>query len=113
MAWWSESPDERYWCEITDRLDLGADLKCPQADDNSDPYWSYSLIHELQPRDIVFHYSTRADAYVGASIAGGPVEERPIVWQAHGKVGRQKTSEPCHVRVGGGLSIRSLRAARH
>ena len=31
--WWSQDPREVYWLEITDRLDLGIDLKAPQADD--------------------------------------------------------------------------------
>ena len=39
--WWEASPVERYWCEITDRDDIGADLKCPQTDETGDEYWSY------------------------------------------------------------------------
>lgn len=31
MGWWIDDPTELYWCEITDRDDLGADLKCPVA----------------------------------------------------------------------------------
>jgi hypothetical protein len=88
--WWEKLPDERYWCEITDRRDLGADLKCPQRRENGRPDWSYSLINDIWPGDVVFHYSTRAQRIEGASVAGGPVEERPIVWSPHGTVGRSK-----------------------
>jgi hypothetical protein len=88
--WWEASPVERYWCEITDRDDLGGDLKCPQTSETGKEYWSYSLINLIEPGDIVFHYSTRSKAYVGASVAGTPVEERPIVWAPHGTVGRGK-----------------------
>jgi hypothetical protein len=88
--WWADDPSERYWAEITDRDDLGADLKCPQADESGKSYWSYSLIHEVWPGDVVFHYSTKEKAFTGASVAGGPVEERPIIWTPHGTVGRSK-----------------------
>src|SRR5262245_44740977 len=91
--WWANDPDERYWCEVTDRTDLGADLKCPQANEDGRAYWSYSLIHAIRPGDIVFHYSTRGRAFVGASVAGGPVEARSIVWAPHGTVGRKKQEE--------------------
>jgi hypothetical protein len=91
--WWEGDPTERYWSEITDRDDIGADLKCPQTDEGGSRYWSYDLIHGVWPGDIVFHYSTPRRSFVGASVAGGPVEERPIVWVPHGTVGRSKRGE--------------------
>lgn len=102
--WWEASPEERYWCEITDREDIGADLKCPQANEAGRDYWSYSLIRSVQPGDIVFHYSTTGRAYVGASVAGGPVESRAIVWAPHGTVGRAK-EEPRQARPGWWLPL--------
>jgi hypothetical protein len=86
--WWESNPAESFWCEVTDRQDIGADLKCPTTDESGKPYWSYSLIRHIWPGDIVFHYSTLAKAFVGASVAGGPLEERPIVWTPHGTYGR-------------------------
>lgn len=75
--WWEDDSRERYWCEITDRPDIGADLKCPQTNGPGQPYWSYGLINEVLPGDIVFHYSKRAQCIVGASVAGGPqISER-------------------------------------
>jgi hypothetical protein len=91
--WWSDDPEERYWCEITDRPDVGADLKCPQTNEVGQDYWSYSLIRQVWPGDIVFHYWTPAKAVVGASVAGAPLEERPIVWAPHGTVGRAKPEQ--------------------
>ncbi len=90
--WWDSSPDERYWCEVTDRSDLGSDLKAPQKNEAGQDYWSYALIKEVMPGDIVFHYSTRKRAFAGASVAGGPMEERPITWTPHGTSGRAKSS---------------------
>jgi len=66
MAWWWEASDEeKFWCEITDRRDIGSDLKCPQTDDAGRDYWSYFLIQAVWPGDIVFHYSTRTRPFVG------------------------------------------------
>ena len=88
--WWDSVPRERYWCEVTDRGDMGADLKAPQKNETGQDYWSYMLIKSVVPGDIIFHYSTRHKAFVGASVAGAPMEERPIVWAPHGTVGRAK-----------------------
>ena len=92
--WWDGLSTERYWCEVTDRTDVGSDLKAPQENEAGQNYWSYSLIKEVLPGDIVFHYSTRNRTFVGASVAGGPMEHRPIVWAAHGTTGRTKTLGP-------------------
>jgi hypothetical protein len=86
--WWEGDPTERFWCEITNREDLGADLKAPQANEDGRPYWSYSLMKEIRPGEVVFHYSTSETAFVGASIAGGPLEERAIVWAPQGTSAR-------------------------
>ncbi|WP_041450559.1 hypothetical protein [Anaeromyxobacter dehalogenans] len=93
--WWetNAAAGERFWCEITDRPDVGADLKCPQTNESGKPYWSYSFIGSVAPGDVVFHYSTNSRSFVGASVAGGPVESRPIVWAPHGTVGRSKGEE--------------------
>jgi len=81
--WWDSVPGERSWVEITDRTDIGADLKCPQMNKAGKTDHSYSLINLIWPGDIVFHYSTPVGGFVGASVAGGPVEQRPIVWTPH------------------------------
>src|SRR3954471_20697384 len=91
--WWDQLQAERFWCEVTDRSDLGSVLKAPQRNEAGKDYWSYSLIREVSPGDIVFHYSTRERAFVGASVAGGPMEDRAIIWAPHGTVGRSKDSE--------------------
>lgn len=40
---WDEASGERYWLRITDRQDLGVDLRAPQAGYNGRDVWSYSL----------------------------------------------------------------------
>jgi hypothetical protein len=87
MYWWDNLPEERYWMEITDRWDIGSDLHCPQSNEAGRGYWSYSLINEILPGDVVFHYSTNNQTIVGASVAGAPLEERVTNWEPHGTVG--------------------------
>lgn len=41
-----DEDDEPLWCEVTDRQDLGADLKCPQTNEAGKAQWTYSLIQE-------------------------------------------------------------------
>jgi hypothetical protein len=41
--WWDGLEAERYWLELTDREDLGTDLRTPLTDDASKPNWRYLL----------------------------------------------------------------------
>ena len=70
--------------------------KCPQAKENGNRFGGYDLIRDVLPGDIVFHYSTSTQAYVAASVAGGPMEDRAIVWQSHSsmRLGKRSTGEP-------------------
>lgn len=93
MRWWDGDPEERYWLEITDREDLGADLHAPKRDGSGNEYWSYSLVAEVNEGDVVLHWWKRAGgepAFVGRSLAVGSVQTSSIVWNAHGTVGRAR-----------------------
>jgi hypothetical protein len=92
--WWDGLADERYWLEVTDRADLGVDLKAPQARDNGSEYWSYSMVKEVSDGDIVFHYHKPQGAIVGCSTVVGQFWEEPIVWASHGTVARDAGVAP-------------------
>jgi hypothetical protein len=92
--WWSAIQAEKYWCEITDREKPGEDLLCPQTQDSGKPFWSYSLILQIRPGDIVFHYYTPKKAFVGASVAAGVALPDQMLWTAHGTVSRRKVISP-------------------
>lgn len=94
--WWGDDPRERYWMEITDRSDLGADLHAPQRDDGGNEYWSYTLVRHVLPGDIIFHWwkiPNEEPALVGWSRAVGDVHEDRIVWTSHGSYGRVRPSD--------------------
>jgi hypothetical protein len=40
--WWVDDPAQKYWMEITDREDLGGDLRAPQVADDGNPEWGYA-----------------------------------------------------------------------
>lgn len=93
--WWAADPDQRFWMEITDRDDLGADLFAPAANDRGRPYWGYELITYVQAGDVVLHWhKTLAGepGIVGWSQASGAYEDTDISWQARGTVGRTRGS---------------------
>ena len=80
--WWRDRPDERYWLEVTDRTDIGANLKAPQAKENGSAFWSYSLVTLVDDGDVVFHYDKRTAAIVASSVATGHPWEDELVWAA-------------------------------
>jgi hypothetical protein len=91
--WWSDDPAEIYWMEITDRDDLGADLRAPKADITGNESWSYVLTSHVQPGDRVFHWHKSQEnepALVAWSEAVGPLETIEMSWQARGTRGRAR-----------------------
>ena len=86
--WWSDRPDERFWLEITDRIDPGTNLKAPQTGEKGQDVWSYSLLRYVRAGDLVFHYDGPSQSIAGASNATGGFWEDQIVWGARGSSAR-------------------------
>lgn len=89
--WWTGQSAERFWMEITDRTDLGADLFAPTTDQKGRPYWGYELVTRVQRGDVVLHWHKTLvgrPAVVGWSTAEGPLEDSTIEWRARGTSGR-------------------------
>jgi hypothetical protein len=109
-AWWEQLADERCWMEITDRADLGVDLNAPQwkgtITDHAE-YWSYSLIKQIEPGDLVFHFFKPEEAIVGWSIATGDVWEDEVFWGAQGTSARLAGNTPV-LRPGWRLGIENF-----
>jgi len=91
--WWSDDLHERYWMEVTDREVLGDDLLAPQLNGAGNEEWSYTLVTEARPGDIVLHWHKRwigRPALVGWSEVTGPLSIGSITWQARGTRGRAR-----------------------
>lgn len=87
--WWTNEPVQRYWMEITNRLDLGGELKAPHFADDNRPKWGYELVRFVKPGDIVLHwYTRRGRRLIGFSVVSGPPESKAMKWQSRGTSGR-------------------------
>jgi len=120
--WWNSDPRERYWIEVTNRSDIGANLKFPKADETGKENRNYALFLDAVPGDIVFHYDGKNKAIVGRSIIAGPAVSKSIHWAARGTSARGKGTTPYdrpgwviplenHVRFERAISSSDLRRA--
>lgn len=94
--WWAGQPGERFWLEITDREDLGANLHAPQVDGSGRENWTYELVRHVRPGDVVFHWwkrPGRESGIVAASTVVGEPVTSTIRWQAHGTYGRSRAAQ--------------------
>jgi hypothetical protein len=105
--WWVDNPREKLWLEVTRRDDIGANLKAPQANEQGEDYWSYSLIHEIEEGDLVYHYDGVAQAITARSVATGIVWTQDVVWAARGSSARSANIAP-HSRPGWYLGLESF-----
>jgi hypothetical protein len=88
--WWVDDPRQRFWLEITDRIDIGVDLHCPQRDASGNRTPGYSLIWCVKVDDIVFHYDRNEHAITSWSRAAGQVTEAPTLWLSHRAATRRR-----------------------
>lgn len=102
--WWQNDPAESFWLEVTDRSDIGINLKAPQTSEHGKAFWSYSLIKFVNPGDIIYHYDKKKRAITSKSTATGKYWEDSIVWAARGIYAREAGIEP-HTRAGWYLGL--------
>jgi len=92
--WWDREADENVFMEITNRHDIGMDLKAPSAARGGAATASYALVPLVSPGDIVVHYDSRHEAIVGVSVAFSFAEPAPIFWAARGSYARRAGERP-------------------
>jgi hypothetical protein len=95
QRWWEGSLEERFWIEVTDRVDLGLDLHAPAADEEGYEYWSYALVREVREGDIVLHYRARPHGSIThwSRAVGEPYQDE-VVWGAHGQASGRGPVDP-------------------
>lgn len=110
MDWWTDRPEERYWCEmVVGRDDFGTRLHCPHVDEAGKRNWGYDLIHQIRSGDLVFHYKDQS--VVGCSIAQGSVRDEDILWRANSTSARSRPG-PATPRPGWTLALASFTPVR-
>ena len=92
--WWEHESGENVWMEITQREDIGADLKAPSAARGGVATASYDLVRLVHPGDVVVHYDSRQQAIIRVSVAARPAEPAPIYWVARGTYARRAGEQP-------------------
>jgi len=105
--WWSADPNERFWLEATDRLDLGHDLHAPAFDEEGKEYWGYSLVRHCALGDVVMHYQ-KPTGIVAFSLVSGLPEPIEMEWIARGSSARGKGLRP-YMRPGYRVSLTGFR----
>lgn len=79
--WWAGDTDERFWLEVTDRDNLGADLFASKTTVAGHETPSHSMVAEVSVGDVVVHWWMQAgveSAAVAYSKVVGPVEHAAI-----------------------------------
>lgn len=79
--WWEMSPEETFWMEVTDRDDIGANLKAPRYQEGGSTPGHWQTVSEADEGDTVFHYSKSEEGIIGFSTIVGPCREEPIIWK--------------------------------
>lgn len=105
--WWSNNSTENFWIEVTDRQDIGVNLKAPQHNEHGKEFWGYSLIKYVVSGDVVFHYDKKVQAITSKSIATGQFWEDEITWAARGASARDAGIAP-HTRSGWYLGLENF-----
>jgi hypothetical protein len=110
-TWWEKKPNEVFWLEVTGRLDIGVNLKAPQANEHGADFWSYSLLEYVHQGDVIFHYDRNKQAIVARSIATGESWADNITWAARGAYAREAGIQP-HTRPGWYVGLENYRQLR-
>jgi len=75
--------------EVTNRPDIGTDLKAPVAARGGAATPGYALVRAVKPGDVVVHYDSPQEQIVGASLVTGESESAALFWVARGTSARQ------------------------
>ncbi len=91
--WWTDDPAQKYWMEITDRDDIGAELRAPQLADDDKPEWGYELVRFVKRDDVVLHWRAVPGhrELIGYSRVTGPSYQATWALQSKGTSGRART----------------------
>jgi hypothetical protein len=98
-TWWNSKRKEHCWLEITDREDIGTDLRAPITDDRGKDFWSYNLLRRIRAGDIVYHFAPKEAAIVAVSRATATQWADAITWPARGRSAPGVAGQP-HARSG-------------
>jgi hypothetical protein len=89
VYWWEGDSRENLFMEITNRSDVGTDLKAPVMARGGTATSGYALVRAVGSGDIVVHYDSPHERIVGVSLATGEPEPATLFWVARGASARK------------------------
>lgn len=97
--WWEKIPSENLWVEITNRNDLGSNIKAPISAQKDKKTYGYELPKYVKEGDVVLHWWRRAKnranhGFYGYSTVVGSVQDEETSWTPRGRYSKSASKEP-------------------
>jgi len=97
--WWEGNPSENLWVEITDRNDLGSNIKAPVSAQKGKKTSGYELPKYVREGDVVLHWWKRAKnrvnhGFYGYSTVVGSIHDEEFSWVPRGRYSKGASREP-------------------
>lgn len=98
-TWWEGKASENLWVEITDRNDLGSNIKAPVSAQKGKKTSGYELPKYVKEGDVVLHWWKRAKnrinhGFYGYSTVVGSVQDEETSWAPRGRYSKGASKEP-------------------
>jgi len=97
--WWEGNPSENLWVEITDRDDLGSNIKAPVSAQKGKKTSGYELPKHVREGDVVLHWWKRAKnrinhGFYGYSTVVGSIQDEETSWAPRGRYSKGAAKGP-------------------
>jgi hypothetical protein len=97
--WWEGKPSENLWVEITDRNDLGSNIKAPISAQKGKKTSGYELPKYVKEGDVVLHWWKRAKnrinhGFYGYSTVVGSIQDEETSWTPRGRYSKGASKGP-------------------
>ena len=98
-TWWEGNASENLWVEITDRNDLGNNIKAPVSAQKGKKTSGYELPKYVREGDVILHWWKRAKnrinhGFYGYSIVVGSIQDEETSWAPRGRYSKGASREP-------------------
>jgi hypothetical protein len=98
-TWWEGIAAENLWVEITDRKDLGSNIKAPVSAQKGKKTSGYELPKYVKEGDVVLHWWKRAKnrinhGFYGYSTVVGSIQDEETSWAPRGRYSKGASKEP-------------------
>lgn len=98
-TWWEGKASENLWVEITDRNDLGSNIKAPVSAQKGKKTSGYELPKYVKEGDVVLHWwkwslNRIHHGFYGYSTVVGSIQDEETLWTPRGRYSKNASKEP-------------------